>query len=171
MIPLGYRQLRLLWTKRGQQKDQHYCEGLMTITVYCPPNKKGHLPYISMHGCLRWKLTKDLENVRFYWGLWQEKKLNRWFSSAQTRRPEKNLKKVRYYGFDELFLWHDWPTKGIKIYFQARALSEILTIVNLWQAGNRIWSCAELEFRLCWMKLCSSHNHYTMAPLHHWASV
>ena len=30
-------------------------------------------------------------------------------------------------------------------------------------------ACAEPEFRLCWMNLCSSHNHYTTAPVdnHH----
>ena len=38
---------------------------MIIITVYWPSNKKGHLPYISMHGCLRWKLTKDLENIGF----------------------------------------------------------------------------------------------------------
>ena len=27
------------------------------------------------------------------------------------------------------------------------------------------WTCAESKFRLCWMKLCSSDNHYTTAPL------
>ena len=30
------------------------------------------------------------------------------------------------------------------------------------------WTCAEPEFRLCRMKLCSSHNHYATAP--RWAS-
>ena len=25
---------------------------------------------------------------------------------------------------------------------------------------SRVWTCAEPEFRLSWMKLCSSHNHY-----------
>ena len=29
---------------------------------------------------------------------------------------------------------------------------------------NRVWTCTESEFRLRWMKLCSSDNHYTMAP-------
>ena len=31
--------------------------------------------------------------------------------------------------------------------------------------ASRIWTWAEPEFRLCWMKLCSSDNHYTMAPV------
>ena len=30
---------------------------------------------------------------------------------------------------------------------------------------QKIWTCAEPEFRLCWMKLCSSGNHYTTVPL------
>ena len=29
-------------------------------------------------------------------------------------------------------------------------------------AASRIWTCTEPEFRLCWMKLCSSDNHYTI---------
>ena len=65
---------------------------------------------------------------------------------------------------DELFLWYGWPTKGVKPYFQPGPLSEILTIANLRHAASRIWTCAEPEFRLCWMKLCSSDNHYTTAP-------
>ena len=62
---------------------------------------------------------------------------------------------------DELFLWYGWPTKGVKPYFQPGPLSEILTIANLRHAASRTWTCAEPEFRLCWMKLCSSDNHYT----------
>ena len=30
--------------------------------------------------------------------------------------------------------------------------------------AGRIWLCAEPNFRLCWIKLCSSDNHYTTAP-------
>ena len=30
---------------------------------------------------------------------------------------------------------------------------------------SRVWTCAEPEFRLSWMKLCSSDNHYTTTPL------
>ena len=57
---------------------------------------------------------------------------------------------------DELFLWSGWPTKGVKPYFQPGPLLEILTIPNLRQATSRIWTCAETQFRLYWMKLCSS---------------
>ena len=45
-----------------------------------------------------------------------------------------------------------------------RPLSEILTITNLRYTVNRIWTCAEPEFRLGWMELCSSDNHFTTAP-------
>ena len=48
--------------------------------------------------------------------------------------------------------------------FQPGALSEILTMANLWQTANRIWTCA-FEFRFCWKKLHSSDNYYyTTAP-------
>ena len=69
---------------------------------------------------------------------------------------------------DELFLWYGWSAKGVYPYFQSRPLSEILTIVNLWHVTSRIWTCTEPEFRLRWMKLCSSDNHYTInTTLHH----
>ena len=42
---------------------------------------------------------------------------------------------------------------------------DICNIGNLQQATCRIWTCAELEFRLSWMKLCSSDNHCTTTPL------
>ena len=49
--------------------------------------------------------------------------------------------------------------------------SEILTIANLRHATSRVWTCAEPEFRLSWMKLCSSDNHYTTAPLNYKVSL
>ena len=63
---------------------------------------------------------------------------------------------------DELFLWYGWPTKGVQPYFQPGPLSEILTIANLRHAVSKLWTCAEPEFRLNWMRLCSSHNHYNV---------
>ena len=54
--------------------------------------------------------------------------------------------------------------KGVLSYFRLRPLSEILTIVNLRHAASRIWTYAEPEFRLCWMKLCSRDNYDTTAP-------
>ena len=47
--------------------------------------------------------------------------------------------------------------------FLAGPLSVILNISNLWHATSRIWACAEPQFRLCWMRSCSSDNHYTTA--------
>ena len=49
-------------------------------------------------------------------------------------------------------------------YFQSGLLSEIVTITNLQHAKSRVWTCTEPEFRLSWMKLHSSDNHYNMAP-------
>ena len=42
-------------------------------------------------------------------------------------------------------------------------LSEILTIANLPHAASRVWTCTEPKFRLSWIMLCSSDNHYTAA--------
>ena len=64
---------------------------------------------------------------------------------------------------DELFLWYGLPTKGILPYFHPGPLSEILAIVNLRHATGKIWTSAEPDFRLSWMKLCSSDNHYNTA--------
>ena len=60
---------------------------------------------------------------------------------------------------------YGWPTKGVWPYFQPEPLPEILTIANLGHAASRLWICAEPEFKLSWMKLCSSYNHCTTAPL------
>ena len=63
------------------------------------------------------------------------------------------IKKVRYEIFDddhdddEFFLWYGWPTKLVYPYFQARLLSEILSIANLQHVTSRIWTCAEPNFQ------------------------
>ena len=49
----------------------------------------------------------------------------------------------------------DWESRPL---FPVQPLSEILSISNAQHAESRIWACAESEFRLCWMKLCSSDN-------------
>ena len=54
--------------------------------------------------------------------------------------------------------------KALLRYFQPGPLSETLTIGNLRQAASRVRACAESEFRLSRIKLCSSDNHYTTAP-------
>ena len=63
----------------------------------------------------------------------------------------------------ELLLWYGWLIKGVQHYFQLGPFSEILTIVNLRHAANRVWTWAEPEFRLGWTKLCNSDNRYTTA--------
>ena len=65
---------------------------------------------------------------------------------------------------DELFLSYGWPRKDIYRSFHLALLSEILTIANLRHATSRVWTCAEPEFRLGWMKLRISDKHYTTAP-------
>ena len=53
--------------------------------------------------------------------------------------------------------------KAFTPFFQLRPLSEILTITNLREDVSRVRTCAESESRLCWMKFCSSNNHYITA--------
>ena len=63
------------------------------------------------------------------------------------------------------FLRNGWPTKCIKPYFQPGSLPKILMIANLRHATSRAWTCAESEFKLCWLKLYSSDKHCTTAQL------
>ena len=65
---------------------------------------------------------------------------------------------------DELFFGGMVDRRKVNSYFQPGPLSEILTNANLQHATSRVWTCAEPEFRLGWMKLCSSDNHYTTVP-------
>ena len=65
---------------------------------------------------------------------------------------------------EELYLWYGWPAKDGYPYFQPEPLSEILTTAYLRLAASRVWTCVKPEFRLSWMKLCSSDNHYATAP-------
>ena len=48
---------------------------------------------------------------------------------------------------DSLFLWNDWPMKGVKPYFQPESLSN--TIANFPHAASRISDCAEHAFMYC----------------------
>ena len=69
-----------------------------------------------------------------------------------------------------IVLWYGWPTKVVSPYFQPGPLSKILTIANLRHATSRIWTCAEPEFRLCWMKSGAHPNNIwaqaiTMRPV------
>ena len=54
---------------------------------------------------------------------------------------------------EELFFWHGWLKKRLETYFQPERLSQVLTVVNLWHTANKIWTYAESEFRLFWIKL------------------
>ena len=58
----------------------------------------------------------------------------------------------------------DWPKVFSLISSQDHCQRSF--IANLWHSMSRVWTCTEPEFRLSWMKLCSSHNHYTMVPQH-----
>ena len=66
---------------------------------------------------------------------------------------------------DRLFLGNSWLKKGF--------ISITGTFVKgshhckLQHTASRIWSCAETEFSLWWMKVCISDNHYTTVPQRH----
>ena len=70
---------------------------------------------------------------------------------------------------DELFLWC-WPTEGVMV-GRRKALFPAGSIVrdpHHRESPTRREQGLNLlrtEFRLSWMKLCSSDNHYTTAPL------
>ena len=66
---------------------------------------------------------------------------------------------------DKLFCGMVYRQKAFRLYFQPKPLPEILTIANLRHAASRIRTCAEPEFSICWVKLCSSDNYYSTAPL------
>ena len=85
----------------------------------------------------------------------------------------KSFKKRKIFSIFNMWWWWWWIVFVVWLwyYFQSGPLSKILTIANLRQAASRIWTCAEPEFRLCWMKLCSSDNHYTKVPLCHGTTV
>ena len=57
---------------------------------------------------------------------------------------------------------------GVMLFFQVEQMSEILMMANFWPFISKIWACAELEFRLCSVKLCSSDNQYIIVPELHY---
>ena len=67
---------------------------------------------------------------------------------------------VMTHTFDLFLLWYGWPTKDVLPYFHPGPLLVILIISNLWHSKRRIWTWAEPEFGLCWMKLSRSAKHY-----------
>ena len=63
-----------------------------------------------------------------------------------------------------IVLWYGWPTeRRSQSYFQPGPLSEILIIANLQHTESRVWTCAEPELRLSWMKLSRPDDHHTTA--------
>ena len=58
-------------------------------------------------------------------------------------------------------LGYDWPRKGLKHDFHPGSLSENFTSTNLRYAASMIWTCAEPEYRLYWMKLRSNDKQST----------
>lgn len=63
---------------------------------------------------------------------------------------------------DELFFRNGWMEKSLKLCFQLEIFLNALAIPNLEHAMNRIWNCVERKYRLCWIKICNSDNHYTI---------
>ena len=63
---------------------------------------------------------------------------------------------------DELFLQNGWPTKGVNALFPAETIQRF-SPSQIPDTTNRVWTCVESDFRLCWMEFCSSDNHYTTA--------
>ena len=66
---------------------------------------------------------------------------------------------------DELFLCYDWSTKGVYNLISSQdhcQRSSPSWISVMLQAGFE--PVQNLSFRLSWMKLCSSDNHYTTVP-------
>ena len=117
------------------------------------------------------QVTRNIGKI--YSGLTGRRFEHLWLNVQETQVSEKKSGQVTWHNnwqcikvwrshYQELncFLWYGWPTKCVWPYFQPGPLSEILTIANLRHAASRVWTCAEPEFRLSWMKLCSSDNHY-----------
>ena len=53
------------------------------------------------------------------------------------------------------------------LFFPTGTIVRDLTIPNLWHSISGIRICTEADFRLRWMKLCSSDNHQSTAPQHY----
>ena len=128
----------------------------MTFSIQISENVK---QWTFINCCLL-ALTQFMLLVSFYTPWKQKSEGLLMLSGGYKKRPVAWNGLI--YDDDELFLWYDWQTRGV--YFQPGPLLEILTITNLRYAANKIWTCAEPEFRLWWMKLCSSNNNYTTKP-------
>ena len=62
--------------------------------------------------------------------------------------------------YDELFFVEWFPDRRHWTLFPSRTTARI-SHHRRPHAASRIWTCAEPEFRLWWIKLCSSNNHCT----------
>ena len=66
---------------------------------------------------------------------------------------------------DELFLQNGWPTKDFYVLFPAGAIVRDSQHCKYQTCHtSMVWTCTESEFRLCWMKLCSSGRRCATAP-------
>ena len=66
---------------------------------------------------------------------------------------------------DELFLRISWLKKVVQTIVRDSHHREPATRCEQdLKVTGRIWTCAEPEFKLCWMKLYSSDSLYTTAP-------
>ena len=54
-----------------------------------------------------------------------------------------------------------WWWIGFVVWLTDKRRLALFPGMSLWHNASRIWTCTEPEFGLCWMKLCSSDNHYT----------
>ena len=66
---------------------------------------------------------------------------------------------------DELFLWYGWLTKRRLALFLAGTIVRDPHLLESPTRREQDFTWTESEFRLCWVKLCSSDNHYTTAPI------
>ena len=117
-------------------------------------------------------VLKDVKSLLYFLVLFDES-LNKVLQQSQMDiqlrywNDGDGLIKTRYCDFqfmmddDDEFCFCDMvdQRKTISLISRGGPLSE-----NFWHAMGRIWTCIKPEFRLWWMKLCSSDKHYTMAP-------
>ena len=85
-----------------------------------------------------------------------------------TYYHQSKIKNFIYFQHSLLFYYNcdDWVVfcgmvdrrKAFSLISSGDHCQEIRTIANLRHAASRVWTCAELEVRISWMKSCSSDN-------------
>ena len=107
------------------------------------------LMVIERWGTLRWSIL--------LWHFFSES----WNSSSMLWRHDLKIisKRLRFVNHVQLAVR---LKSGTRISLVQKFF--FLIIANLRHAMTRVWICAEPEFRLSWIKLCSSDKHYTTAP-------